>query len=205
MKTGRRFGRALFLVAIVTFFICSTAHAQVPGQVPDLSIWENTWFKVKMTSTVYHFSNIGVKPTPNYTVSESTGTSYIKITGWDTTTTPADPFLTADVYAKDGTWVRVDTMNIYYFAGSNLKFVGSARSGDPLADDPGLALSLMFVFTGKRNATNTKFIMDGSTKLSTIGSSIVEIDNVPASKERWAGSVKLSGPMVPESSLPFTP
>jgi len=100
MKTGRRFGKALFLVAIVTFFICTTAHAQVSGQIPDLSIWENTWFKVKMTSTVYHFSNIGVKPTPGYAVPDSAGTSYIKITNWDTTTTPADPFLTADVYAK---------------------------------------------------------------------------------------------------------
>ncbi len=201
--------KVLFNVLMVAVFItCSSigsVHAQVPGVVPGLSIWVNTWFKVKMTSTVYHFSNIGLKPTPNYTVSESGGTSYIKITGWDTTTTPADPFLIADVYAKAGNWIRVDTMNIYYFAGSHLKFVGSALSGNPLADDPGLALSLMFVFTGKRNVANTKFIMDGSTKLSTIGSSIVEIDNVPGSKERWAGSVKLSGPMVPESSLPFTP
>jgi hypothetical protein len=95
--------------------------------------------------------------------------------------------------------------NIYYFAGSNLKFVGSARAGDPLADDPGLALSLMFVFTGKRNATNTKFIMDGSTKLNTIGSFLLEIDDFPPdSTERWAGSAKLIGPMVPVSKLQLT-
>ena len=197
---------ALMVAVFITCFSIASVHAQVPGVVPDLSIWVNTWFKVKMTSTVYHFSDIGVKPTPNYTVSESGGTSYIKITGWDTTTTPADPFLTADVYIKNvGIWGVIDTVNIYYFAGSNLKFVGSALTGNPLADDPGQAFSLMFVFTGKRNATNTKFILDGSTKLSTIGSSIVEIDDVPGSKERWAGSTKLSGPMVPESSLPFTP
>ena len=41
------------------------------GAVPNLSMWVDTWFKVKMTSTVYHFSNIGVKPTPGYTISES--------------------------------------------------------------------------------------------------------------------------------------
>jgi hypothetical protein len=178
------------------------AHAQVPGQVPDLSIWENTWFKVKMTSTVYHFSNIGVKPTPSYLMPESAGTSYINITNWDTTTTPADPFLTADVYSKEsGIWTLIDTVNIYYFAGSNLKFVGSARVDDPT----GTSLSLLFVFTGKRNKTNTNFIMDGTTKLSTMGSYILEIDDFPGSTERWAGAGKISGPMVPQSKLPFTP
>lgn len=196
-------------LAVAVFLTCSavgSVHAQVPGQVPDLSIWINTWFKVKMTSTRYHFSNIGVKPTPSHAISEYGGTSYFRITGWDTTTTPADPFLTADVYARDlGIWGVVETVNIYYFAGSNLKFVGSALVGDPLADTPGASLNLLFVFTGKRNATNTKFIMDGSTKLSTMGSAIFEIDDFPGSTERWAGAAKLSGPMVPESSLPFTP
>ena len=44
--------------------------------------------------------------------------------------------------------------------------------------------------------------MDGSTTLSTMGSSLLEIDDVPGSTERWAGSAKLSGPMVPVSTLP---
>jgi hypothetical protein len=202
MKTGRRLVKVLFIVAFLTCFAYGTTHAQIPGQVPDLSIWVNAWFKVKMTSTVYHFSNIGVKPTPGYTISETGGTSYIKITDWDTTTTPEDPFLVADVYAKEsGIWVLVGTVNIYYFAGSNLKFVGSARVDDPA----GTSLTLLFVFTGKRNAVDTKFIMDGSTKLSTMGSAIFEIDDFLGSTERWAGAAKLSGPMVPESKVPFTP
>ena len=199
MKVRRMLLGVLMVGAFLTCFAVGSAHAQVP----DLSVWENTWFKVKLTVTVYHFSNIGVKPTPGYTLSETAGTSYIKITGWDTTTTPADPFLTADVYAKEsGTWVQVGTVNIYYFAGSSLKFVGSALMGDPLSDDPGTAMSFLFVFTGKRNRANTAFVMDGSTKLSTMGSSYLEIDDIPGSTERWAGSAKLSGPMVPVSSLP---
>jgi hypothetical protein len=202
MKTGRVLVTTLFVLAFVACFIFSTAHAQVPGQVPDLSIWVNTWFKVKLTSTVYHFDNIGVKPTPGYTLSESAGTSYIHITDWDTTTTPADPFLVADVYGKEsGIWIQVNTVNIYYFAGSNLKFVGTAQVDDPT----GTSLSLLFVFTGKRNKTNTNFIMDGTTKLGTMGSYLLEIDDFPGSTERWAGAGKISGPMIPESKLPFTP
>jgi hypothetical protein len=201
MKTGRRFGRALFLVAIVTFFICSTAHAQVPGQVPDLSIWESTWFKVKLTRTVYHFENIGVKPKPASLLSQSGGTSYIKITGWDTTTTPLTPFLTADVYARDasGNWDPnpVAELNIYYFAGSNLKFIGSSQVSDAYQ-----TLSLVLVFTGKWNSAANKFVLGGETKISTMGSSMLEIDDVPNSTERWAGAAKLSGPMVPESRVP---
>jgi len=68
-----------------------------------------------------------------------------------------------------------------------------------------MSLSLLFVFTGKRNKTNTNFIMDGTTKLGTMGSYLLEIDDFPGSTERWAGAGKISGPMVPESKLPFTP
>ncbi len=203
MKAGKWLLKGLMVAVFVSFFALGMADAQVSGVVPDLSIWVNTWFKMRMTGTVYHFSNIGVKPTPSYTISDTIGNYYVKIRNWDTTTTPADPFLIADVYKKEsGIWVFDLTVNIYYFAGSNLKFVGSALVGDPLTDTPGPKLSLLFVFTGKRNSANTKFIMDGSTKLSTMGSSIVEIDDIPGSTERWAGSTKFSGPMVPVSSLP---
>jgi hypothetical protein len=192
---------ALMVSVFITCFTLSSVHAQVRGEVPDLSIWVNTWFKVAMTDLLYHFSDIGVKPTPAYPESEPGDIFYMKITNWDTTTEGAE-FLVADVYDKkdSGDWMRVNTMSIYYFAGSNLKFVGPAQ----VDDLNGMAMSLLFVFTGKRNATNTKFIMDGSTKLSTMGGFHLEIDNEPpGSTERWAGSAKLSGPMVPVSQLPL--
>ena len=105
-----------------------------------------------------------------------------------------------DVYAKEsGSWVLVDTVNIYYFAGSDLKFVGSAQVNDP----SGTSLNLLYVFTGKWNPAKANFVMGGPTKLSTMGGSIFEIDDFPGSTERWAGTTKLSGPMVPVSKLPL--
>jgi hypothetical protein len=201
MKAQKMLFKVLMVAVFIICFSAGAIHAQVPGVVPDLSMWVNTWFKVAMTSTVYHFSNIGVKPTPGTTIYESGGTSYIKITGWDTTA-PGSEFLVADVYAREsGVWnpIPVDTLNIYYKAGSNLKFVGTAQ----VDDITGTSLNIIFVFTGKRNNADTKFKMDGSTKLSTIGSSIIEIDDFPGSTERWIGAAKLKGPMVPESKLPL--
>jgi hypothetical protein len=199
MKVPRMLLAVLVAGVFLTCFAVGSVHAlDTPGVVPDLNMWVGTWFKVTETSTVYHFSNIGVKPTPGSTISETSGTSYINITDWDTTT-PGEEFLVVDVYAKeDGTWTLVDTVNIYYFAGSNLKFVGSTQVSDPT----GVSLNLLFVFTGKRNTADTKFIMDGSSKLNTMGSSIFEIDDDEGSTERWAGAAKLSGPMVPVSKLP---
>jgi hypothetical protein len=156
---------------------------------------------VVLSRTVYHFDNIGVKPRPSYLLSQSGDTSYMKITGWDTTTTPLDPFLTAEVYARDGSgnWDPnpVAFLDIYYFAGSNLKFIGSCEVIDDYQ-----TLSLVFVFTGKWNPGANKFVLGGETKISTMGSSMLEIDDIPSSTERWAGAAKLSGPMVPESKVP---
>jgi hypothetical protein len=183
------------MVAVfITCFTVGSVHAQV---VPDLSIWVNTWFKVTETHAVYHFSDIGVKPKPAYPVSESGDISYIKITDWNTTT-PGAEFLVADVYEKDpsGGW-EVNPWYIYYFAGSNLKFIGTMEINAPT-----YVVNMLFVFTGKRNKADTKFIMDGSSKLSTRGGSILEIDDELGSTKRFAGTIKLSGRMVPVSKLP---
>ena len=195
MKARKLSLKVLMVAVFITCFAVGAVHAQVP----NLSIWANTWFKVTVSETTYHFSNIGVKPTPGYPVTQSDAASYLKITGWDTTT-PGAEFLIADVYAKDaGIWILAGTLNIFYFAGSNLKFIGSCRFENPA----GVTLNLLIVFTGRRNKANTNFIMDGTTKLGTTGSSIVEIDDFPGSTERWAGSVKIGGPMVPVSKLPL--
>ena len=204
MDARKLLSNALMVAVFITCFAFSAAHAQVPGVVPNLSIWENTWFKLAMTDTLYQFSNIGVKPAPGYPVSEPPDTLYMKITNWDTAVGGSE-FLVANVYDKeivsgDPVWVLVGTVNIYYFAGSDLKFVGSGR----LDASNGVSLNLLFVFTGKRDPADTKFIMDGSTRLNTMGSFLLEIDDFPSdSTERWAGSAKLSGPMVPVSKLPL--
>ena len=78
----------IFAVFLTCFAVGSVQALDTPGVVPDLNIWVGTWFKVANTSNVYHFSNIGVKPKPSASIPESGGTSYMKVTKWDTTTTP---------------------------------------------------------------------------------------------------------------------
>jgi len=205
MKVQRMLVGGLMVAVFVTCFALGMANAQVQGQYPDLGAWAKTWFKLALTRTIYHFSDIGVKPQPPAPVPEPMGTAYINITSWD----GLNHVLTADIYARDfdtGQWVTTPftTINIEYFAGSDLKFIGSAQLGP----SDGITLGLIFVFTGKKYQAGPKFgsfILGGVTKLGTIGSSILEIDNAAPYTERWAGSATISGPMVPADSLPFIP
>ena len=199
MKVQSRWMGALMVSVFVTWFALGTAYAQ---DYPNLGDWANTWFKVKLTRTVFHYSDVGVKPTPSYQLPQSMGTAYINLTNWD----GINHILTADIYARNhetGEWDPTPffkDLEITYFAGSDLKFIGSAQ----LVIPNDVTMGLIFVFTGKKNVAGN-FILGGITKLGTIASSMLEIDDVPGSTERWTGSVKISGPMVPADSLPFTP
>jgi hypothetical protein len=199
MKNGKRWMGALAMTVFLTCFTIGTAQAQTPGEVPDLSSWVGTWFKVTLTGTAYHFSDYGVKPTPSTPVPVTIGKAYLNITSWDPNALPLG-VMTADIYIKDhdtGVWIPTPfaSINISYFAGSDLKFMGSAQ----LATPNDITMGLLFIFKGKKNAGN--FVLGGVSKLSTAGSYMLEIDDAPGSTERWAGSVNLSGPMV--SGPPF--
>jgi hypothetical protein len=198
MKKGKLLLNVLMVAILVICFSLGTAHAQA-GVFPDLSDWVGKSFKVKLSRTVFKFSDIGVKPTPSYQFDEAMGKAYINTTAWDGT----NHILTADIYTMDhntGEWITTPftTINIQYFAGTDLKFIGSGQIAIP--ND--VTMNLIFVFTGQKNGAGD-FILGGTTKLGTIASSMLEIDDAVGSTERWAGSVKLSGPMV--SSIPFTP
>lgn len=209
MKVRKWLLNGLMVAVFVTCFALGMAHAQVPREYPDLSDWANdTWFKVKLTVTTYHFDGIGIKPKPSAPVPQQMGTAYINIHKWS----PDMHALTADIWAKeDGVWVPFfPDLVITYFAGSDLQFIGSAQ----LVTLDDVTMGLIFVFTGSKYTKGDKagqFKLGGVTKLSTIGGSILEVDNAddapvdPTLKERWAGSAKISGPMVPKYSLPFTP
>ena len=203
MKAQRMLVGAVMVAVFVTCFALGMAHAQAPREYPDLSAWaDNTWFKVTLTVTLYHFDGIAVKPKPSAPVPRSMGTAYINITNWEN----SSHVLTANIWAKeDGVWLPFfEGLKITYFAGSDLKFIGSAQ----LVTLDDVTMGLIFVFTGKKNLAGN-FILGGVTKLSTISGSILEIDDAEDAppdvklKERWAGSATISGPMVPESSLPF--
>jgi len=210
MKVQKTVVGGLMVAVVLTCFALGAANAQVQGVYPDLSAWANdTWFRVKLTVSTYHFDGVGIKPKPSAPATIPMGTAYINIKSW----LEADPpTLTADIYAKDhetDEWERFfEGLVITYFAGSDLKFIGSAQ----LETSDDVKMNLVFVFTGKKYQSGPKlgnFILGGVTKLSTIGSSILEIDDAEDAppdvklKERWAGSATISGPMV--SSIPFTP
>ena len=142
------------------------------------------------------------------------GTAYINFRFWD----PGTHVLTADIWAKNdltSDWEPFyEGLEITYFAGSDLKFIGTAVGSAQLVTLDDVTMGLIFVFTGSKYTQGAKagqFKLGGVTKLSTIGSSILEIDNADDApvddtlKERWAGSATISGPMVLESSLPFVP
>ena len=205
MKAQRMLVCGLMVAAFVTCFALGMAHAQVQGVYPDLSAWANdTWFKVKLTRTVYCFDDIGVKPNPSAPVPQKMGTGYVNIHNWSEGSPDVPPTLTADIWAKNpgtGEWERFfEGLVITYFAGSDLKFIGSAQ----LETSADVTMRLIFVFTGSKYTRGDKFgqfKLDGVTKLSTIGGSMLEIDDVPESTERWAGSAAISGPMVPKPNL----
>ena len=197
MRNGKQWLSALVMMVFLTCFTVGTAQAQISGQVPDLSSWVNTWFKLTLSRTVYHFSDIGVKPTPSTPTTEPIGIAYMKITDWVLDTGP----MTANIYTKDllsGEWdpTPLTTLTIQYFAGSDLKFAGTSQ----LAVG-GITLDFIFYFTGKKDLAGN-FILGGITNVKTLGGFILEIDDVPGSDERWVGSAKLTGPMVPESKVP---
>ena len=179
------------LIVLLTALFTGIVHAQV---VPDLSIWVDTWFKLSITQNAYHFSDIGVKPAPSSMLS-GTSISYMHIVGFSLATAT----LTADVYSKNaGGWDPASfmTVTLNYFAGSDLKFVATMQ-----ADTAGSAMRAVLYFKGKRNNTG-EFILDGVTGAKTLGGAFTEIDDVPGSTERWAGSIAIGGPMIPLSKVP---
>jgi hypothetical protein len=180
----------------LTCFAVGAVHSQVPGVVPDLSIWVNTWFKVYATLNVYSFADIGVKPYPSYPVSE-TNPGYIKITGWDSGTHT----LTANLYMKHHPSAPWDPnffipLGFNYFVGSDLKFSCTTRGQANL-----ITISGSFFFKGKRNDEG-KFILNGVTLLKTTGAYILRIDDTPNSTNHWGGSMVLAGSMIRETKVP---
>jgi len=98
-----------FLIICLTF---GTAHSQ------DLSEWVGKWFKL-----TYSYKGYETLEEANYipeTQSAKT-TLYLKITAWDTTTTPPTPFLDCSEYDKEGN--LYDNIHLLYLGGTDLDFL----------------------------------------------------------------------------------
>jgi hypothetical protein len=187
--------KRFFLTCLVVFLLAGLSTGPVHAQlVPDLSIWVDTWFKLSITQNVYHFDNIGMKPTPGSMLSGA-GISFMHIVGWDLATGA----LTANIYGKNaGVWDPKSflTVSLPYFAGSDLKFAASLKS-----ETAESTVWAVLFFKGKKDETG-QFILDGTTNVKTLGGAYSEIDDVPGSTERWAGSIAMNGTMVPLFKVP---
>jgi len=183
----------LMAAVFITCFTLGTAHAQ--GEPPDLTRWVGTWFKLTLTANVYHYSNIGVKPSPSYRVTDAESGIYMKIAGWDAGTR----ILQATAYPKEGgvysPLVSIP-LDMNYFAGDGLKFVCSS-----FVDEAGMQNGFILFFKGKLN-TAGDFVLGGETNFKSLGGYYLETDDVPGSTERWAGSATLVGKMIPLSKVP---
>jgi len=84
-----------------------------------------------------------------------------------------------------------------YFAGTNLDFVVSTHV-ETLDSAIGLAIRVTGTWNKKKND-----LVQASMK--TVGSYIVEVDDAANSNELFAGKLKISGPMVSDTSVPIPP
>ena len=198
MKARRLWACGLALAVFMTCMSVGIADAQVPGEVPDLSIWVGQWFKVTGTLNMFQFDDIGVRPTPSYPITE-TFPSYVKIVNWDSDAR----ILTANYYGKDhsGNWITDPIiMDFSYFAGSQLNFVCSSEVETATQAVFGFTIR----FKGVYNTITEKFKMAGYSYLKTLGGHYVDIRDIPpGSTQRWAGTVKFVGDMVPLSRVPL--
>jgi hypothetical protein len=194
MKGYKSYVLAVMVLFSLTLVATGIGQAQ---NIPDLSIWLNTWFKLTLTATVYHYSDIGVKPFPNYQIPIPLPV-YLNITGWN----QGGGVLTANLFTKDltGNWnpAVVAPIDLTYFAGDALKFVctGSATVGSK-------QFGFIVYFKGKRDAAGN-FILGGMTFLKTLGGYYFEVADIPpGSTDRYAGAVLIQGNMVPLSKVPL--
>ncbi len=192
MKSCRSYALSLTALFILTCFAAGISHAQT---VPDLSKWVNTWFKITLTTNVFHFSDIGVRADPPYRFTEAGNPAYLKIFAWD----EANHALQAEVFVKQaGVWdpnVSIP-LNMEYFAGDGLKFVCSS-----ILNTGSTVNGFIILFKGKLDASGN-FVLGGKTFLKSLGGYYFEIDDLPGSNERWAGSAVIQGNMIPVSKVP---
>jgi hypothetical protein len=163
-------------------------------KVPDLSIWVDKWFRISVAGSNYHFIGMSAKP-PNPI--QRRFPAYMKIVSWDST----NQSFSVNLYNKNdlGNWDPTEYINFTfnYYAGSDLKFVCNFEQ---ITTQNTIHTAVLFI--GKRNAKGN-FLMAGRTHVRTLGGYYFEIDDIAANpQERWAGSVKLTGSMIPESKVP---
>lgn len=149
-----------FILAIGV--LCGTIYAQ--PITPDVSMWDNTSWKIKSTSKGYYFSSSAV--TNNDPSDTKLNTSAAQ---WGSLSVDPDPdfsgflILNMDVYESDanGSCVLIETLNLSYRAGSGFDFIAGFETSSEASVKRGI-----LNITGKSNDEGTGVL---SGKIQSLG------------------------------------
>jgi hypothetical protein len=168
--------------ALVVAVVGLAMAAPAVAQVPDLSPWDGIWLKTKVKQKGLGFS-VGQPGTDSDNFG---GTVYTQL-HFD----PGLPTqLALDVWVREDGW-RKFTLPFLYLAG----VAGDAllvTNQIPVTPDPVVDPIVHFALAVRITGT----VAGGAVskgKLKTLGGLAVEVDDVPGSDQRFAGSVSLSG------------
>jgi hypothetical protein len=153
--------KGLCLKCCLTFILaigvlCGTIYAQ--PITPDVSMWDNTSWKIKSTSKGYYFSPSAV--TNNDPPDTKLNTSAAQ---WGSLTVDPLGFLNMDVYESDanGACVLIETLILSYRAGSGFGFVAGFETSSEASVKRGI-----LNITGKSNDEGTGVL---SGKVQSLG------------------------------------
>jgi len=171
--------RALLRIAVVALLL---AEAPAAAQVPDLRPWDGVWFRAKTSQRGYGF-RVGAGGARR---NRSGGRIYLRLR--------VDPGLAegllADIWIQEGQW-RSLTVPLLYLAGTSDDVVVYVNqipvTPDPVVD-PTLHLTLVLRLRGGLEGGSV-----GKGRVQTVAGAFVEVDDVPGSDERFAGSISVKG------------
>jgi hypothetical protein len=183
MKSNKVWFCGFVVAFVIMCFAISTARAQ------DLSGWVGKWFKLKYSAKGYETTGEGsyIPQTEN-----GTGSSYLKITAWDTTN-PSDLLLRCSLYDQDDEEVVQKIVEIHYLGGTDLDFLCLGF----IADSEGHEQFTVRI-TGKASGGILK-----SATFKTLGGfgwDKNQYDSDP--RKSWAGGLTITGTLISESKLP---
>ena len=166
-----------------------------PSSSEDLNVWVGKWFKL---TTRYKGFNVGDSGMSN---GGGTITGYLKIWNWD----PANKVLQADGYEQDtsGQWFS-EPFNLNYLGGSNQDFLcWSQVTGDISTGFTARIKGNMKKVTSKTGQSTEQQQQDlvGAT-FKTMGGYYIEMSNESGSSGNYAGSITITGSLIPESKVP---
>lgn len=195
MRSSKIWLVGLLVSVIIGFFTVGTVHAQLP----DLTMWDNSWFKLTVTEKLYEFPDQTAKPSPTTRV-VSTRPAYLHITA--VTLDPGPPesiSISADLFIKDpltGDWnpVPLAVLDLEYFAGDDLKFV--CRT---FINTTNVRYATTIYFSGVLTTSGLD-LKNTDTTMATKGSTFTQV--IPATPQWLAGELNMSGTKVAESTVP---